>query len=306
MNIRGWKSKIRDIASIAEDEKLDVMVFTETKLKKKETRKLPGYKDEVLNRETEAGGVIVYIKEDIQAKVIIKNKDCETIWIKISDKKNGNLIIGGTYSPCEFIIPKSKIIEFVKEMERDYKEIKRNTGNKILLVGDLNAHVGNDEYGIKGNHETVGPNGEQYRKFINNNNLNLMNNTDRCKGKWTRIKGDNKSILDLTITTEELKDKIEMEIGEEGKRCIESKRAQADHRMTILELNDIFEKKEKEWKTVTTYNKEKWTEYTNYIEEYLKQKSTKRSYREIVRTIKRASNQIKTKRRVKVDIIRDY
>ena len=41
MNIRGIKSKIKDIASLAEEQKYDVMIFTETKLKKGETRKIP-------------------------------------------------------------------------------------------------------------------------------------------------------------------------------------------------------------------------------------------------------------------------
>ena len=50
MNIRGLKSKIKDVAAIAEEEDYDVMVFTETKLKNKESRKIPGYKQKSLNR----------------------------------------------------------------------------------------------------------------------------------------------------------------------------------------------------------------------------------------------------------------
>ena len=44
MNIRGIKSKIRDIVNIAEEENMDVMVFTETKLERDEKKEIEVYK----------------------------------------------------------------------------------------------------------------------------------------------------------------------------------------------------------------------------------------------------------------------
>ena len=121
MNVRGLKSKIKDIAALAEDQNLDVMIFTETKLKQEETRKLTGYKDTILNRDTEAGGVIIYTKKDMKTELIKKNKECETIWIKINGKKD-SLVIGGTYSPCEYTQPKKKIGDIVKNIE-NYRKV---------------------------------------------------------------------------------------------------------------------------------------------------------------------------------------
>ena len=102
MNIRGLKSKIKEIASIAEEEKYDIMVFTETKLKNKESRNIPGYKQKSMNRESDAGGVIIYTKKEIKAKLVKKNKDCETLWIKLTDEDDDadSIVIGGIYSPC--------------------------------------------------------------------------------------------------------------------------------------------------------------------------------------------------------------
>ena len=84
------------------------------------------------------------------------------------------------------------------------------------MVRDFNAYVGNDKEGIKENHEKIGVNGKEYRRLIKDNKLILVNNTEKCKGKWTREGGNTKSILDLTITTEPVYHNItEMIIYEE-------------------------------------------------------------------------------------------
>ena len=170
------------------------------------------------------------------------------------------------------------------------------------MVGDINAHIGNDEFGIKGNHNRIGPNGEEYRNIFKDNNLTVMNNTEICKGKWTRIQGDTKSILDLTIASEDMKGKItSMEIDEEGKMNIESKRAATDHRMTTLIVKECMDRKKEEWRTLVTYDKNRWGEYTNDTEEYIKKirRTEKITYEKMVTTIRITSNKIRKKRRVK-------
>ena len=44
---------------------------------------------------------------------------------------------------------------------------------QIIIVGDLNAHMGNDEEGIIGNKERIGINGKEYRRFIKERQLIL-------------------------------------------------------------------------------------------------------------------------------------
>ena len=306
MNIRGLKSKIKDVAAIAEEEDYDVMVFTETKLKNKESRKIPGYKQKSLNRDTDAGGVIIYTKKDIKTKVVKKNKECETLWIKLSEKEEDTdcIVIGGIYSPCESSTTKNKISNFVSELDKDIKEIKENVTEKILMVGDMNAHVGCDDQGIKGNNQHVGVNGEEYRKLFKNNKMTLMNNTNVCKGKWTRIQGDSKSILDLTVATEALKDKItSMEIDEDGKLNIESKRAATDHKMTTLIIRDWVEKRKEKWRTLVTYDKNRWGEYsqdTDYNIRKLK-RTEEITYEKMVAVVRKTSNKIRKKRKVPVN-----
>ena len=59
-----------------------------------------------------------------------------------------------------------RIEELVSELENYFIEVKSNVTEDIIIVGDFNAHIGNDEEGVKDNHEKVGVNGEEYRRFI--------------------------------------------------------------------------------------------------------------------------------------------
>ena len=130
-----------------------------------------------------------------------------------------------------------------------------------MMVGDFNAYVGNDKEGIKENLEKIGVNGKEYRRLIKDNKLILVNNTEKCKGKWTREYKNTKSILDLTITTEPVYHNItEMIIDEEDKYEIESKKSKTDHKMTIIKINMLINKDKHKIKTVRI-NNGKWEEY---------------------------------------------
>ena len=142
VNVRGLKTKIKDVVSLTKDNVIDVLVLTETKLSGNENKIIEGYKNFRLNRQTRAGGVIVYYKDDLDVKLIKKNMECETIWVKICGEED--LVLGGLYGPCEDNISKTGISDIVRELEKDYTEIVMNTTDNILLVGDFNAHIGND------------------------------------------------------------------------------------------------------------------------------------------------------------------
>ena len=293
VNVRGLKSKIKDISSLAEDLDLDVMIFTETKLSNKESRKISGYGNFHLTRNTRAGGVSIYYKNNLDVKPIKKNKECETLWIKVIGKHE-ELVIGGIYSPCEDNISKQNISNFVRELEKDFAEISLN--NKcILILGDMNAHMRNDEQGIFGNDEKIGTNGKEYRRFLKENELILCNNTEKCRGKWTRSDGDNNSILDLTIATKQAyENMVLMEIDEENKYSIESKRAKTDHNVTYIKM-DIATEKAKERKREAILCNGNWERYNNTIEDELK-KHKEVSYNELEQAIQKASKEIINKR----------
>ena len=257
--MRGIKSKIKDLISLTEENDIDILVLSETKLSDKENRRIPGYKNRRLNRLTRAGGVAIYYKKELDVKLVKKNEECETLWVKVKGREQ-ELVIGGIYSPCEESVSKASIANFVREIEKDLVEIRDNVCKNIIMVGDFNAHVGNDEQGITGNNEKIGINGQEYRRLIKERELVLCNNTSKCTGKWTRTQGEQKSILDLTVCTQSTyASVISMEIDENDKFSIESKKAKTDHKLTFIkiQLKPVREKKGKkevlicsgEWET---------------------------------------------------------
>ena len=53
-------------------------------------------------------------------------------------------------------------------------------------MGDMNSHVGNDELGIKGNHEKVSYGGSLIRDMLKEGNYKLLNSLDLVEGgPWT-------------------------------------------------------------------------------------------------------------------------
>ena len=258
--------------------------------------KLKGYKNYRLNRNRKAGGVIIYFKEDIVVDLIKKNKDCEIIWVKIKDKYN-DLVIGGIYSPCEDSVPKKEIEEITKELKKDILEIKNSISDKIILVGDYNAHMGNDEEGIQGNHQKIGINGREYRKMIKENDLVLCNNSNKCYGRWTREQSGKKSILDLTISTNPAYELIEkITIDDEHKYCLESKRAKTDHNITFVEIAMKIGKESKKKRKIYVCNND-WLSFEQALETELD--GMEENYKNLDLAIQKASRVIITPKYMK-------
>ena len=68
---------------------------------------------------------------------------------------------------------------------------------------------------IKGNHEEVTKGGKILIEMMNSKKLKLINSMDKCKGKWTRIEGGKKSIIDyMIIRIDNEEDVVEATIDE--------------------------------------------------------------------------------------------
>ena len=81
------------------------------------------------------------------------------------------------------------------------------------MIGDVNINTGNH---ISGNKKTVLKGGKQLRRIIKKYNLNIINaNEHKRKRKWTREQGEERSITDYVVTSQEYMDTIKsMEIDE--------------------------------------------------------------------------------------------
>ena len=76
-------------------------------------------------------------------------------------------------------------IEYNKEtlntIEQQVQALQ-NKGWGIIICGDMNGHVG---LRIPGNNKDINSTGRAITQFIDQNNLQLINGTDICKGTWT-------------------------------------------------------------------------------------------------------------------------
>ena len=69
---------------------------------------------------------------------------------------------------------------------------------------------------IEGNKEEVSKSGKLLINLITEQNMALLNKNKKCQGKWTRISGKEKSILDYSIILEEDEKYVEtIEIDED-------------------------------------------------------------------------------------------
>ena len=160
-----------------------------------------------------------------------------------------------------------------------------------LLIANR-SHVGADEEGISENNEKVGRNGQEYRRFFKERELVLCNNTPKCNGKWTRIQGDSKSILDLTVCTKStFENMISMEIDENDKCSIESKKAKTDHKITFVKIQMKPAREKKRKKEILLCNGE-WEKFRETLILDLNEVQRDMSYEKLEKVLKSASKRI--------------
>ena len=91
-----------------------------------------------------------------------------------------------------------------KESENEFNQISTCTKNCIdnnsyvLILGDFNAKIGNDQEGIENGDRIISKNGFLLRDMIKMQHLQLVNSAPCCVGKWTRVNACNnneKSII---------------------------------------------------------------------------------------------------------------
>ena len=169
------------------------------------------------------------------------------LWLKL-DNSVVKARIGIVYMPQEET-------KTVKDLKRIYEKIEEEIetatkqNEQIILMGDLNCKVGKT---IPGNVESITKGGRILLKMLNKHNLCLMNSEESCKGKWTRIEGNEKSVLDYVITRKEDKEIFKEMVIDEDKQItpynvdesgIENRCIYTDHCMIKLKINWCVQEK---------------------------------------------------------------
>ena len=131
LNVRSLVNKIEQIQTLAAD--FDILIINETWLDitiKDNEVAIQGTNILRKDRNRQGGGVCMYIKNNIRFKEIQLDSDIESLWIKITEKKN-SLIVGTIYRP-----PDARNCYYDKILD-EIQSIERNT-NDLIILGDLN------------------------------------------------------------------------------------------------------------------------------------------------------------------------
>ena len=240
--------------------------------KNNESTTLKGYKSYTNNRkEKSGGGIEIMIRKNMENRTVIVsegNQDVEELTIRTETKKRTINIIS-MYGKIEGRESNEKIKEQFSHIKELIKTIE-NSGEDYILIGDLNAKIGNKEDGIKGNKEGKNNAGKALLKLEEEVKGVIVNKTRKCNGLWTRVntqKENEKSVLDYVLTNESIFEDIkEMKIDEEKLYRLTKYKGreikETDHNTMIIEINDevIKQKKEKQYRW-NTKSKKGWLKY---------------------------------------------
>ena len=211
-NIRGIKSKVDSLAEMVEDQKHAIACLVE-----KEEVAIPGYETICrYDKSANSGGILVAVKNNIKTVTMQTHKQeqvGEGLSILIDNKKT-KLKLGVIYVPQENTTPN-------KELKKTYQEIKdrieqaRQQCQNMINLGDFNAKTG---VRIKGNKETVTKGGRQIVKLVDKQDKVILDEeSEICKGLWTREQGEENSVIDYVITNKETLQKRRKLIFDENK-----------------------------------------------------------------------------------------
>lgn len=139
LNINGLLTHIDQLRMLLTDYKFDVLAINETKLDSTINDglvRVNGYSIERKDRNINGGGVLLYIRENIN---YVKRKDLvpnnlEMIAIEITKPKVKSFIISTWYRP-----PDSKL-DLLVDFENFLKTVD-SEGKETLMVGDVNCNL---------------------------------------------------------------------------------------------------------------------------------------------------------------------
>ena len=260
-NIRGMKGKKNSVIEILHDKDPHIFLLTETLLKSNTGMQIDGYKFFGRKREGKSGGGVgILVKNDIADKVIphISERPIEMMWLSVRRNQIEPLFIAVYYGKQESRTNKEEIEQEMSLLQEEISEMS-NEGDVIIAM-DANAKIGllNEE---------ISRNGRLILQVFQEEDLNIVNGSEKCEGRITRQNTKNAqeiSAIDFVVTCQEgMKMITRMSIDEDGIYKIKGKN-ETDHNTISLDINMKNVDKTKVIKK-TDWNlrasSEKWTQF---------------------------------------------
>ena len=313
-NVDGYTTKKESINDIAKDEAPDVMTLNDTNLKGKLKVKVPDYFSYVKNREQNKGGVATVIANHLKSNVmkVAEGREGDEYIITRFDHTIPAMNIVNMYGQNESRTDNDEIEKTWIRLMQDVKEIEERN-ETVLIVGDLNKAIGNDEFGVKGNKSKISPGGKLIRNLIKNHLYIVINNLDLVKdGPWTWVdrKDSNvKSCLDIGIMSAALLPyltEVEVDINKKftPRRVINNKKKKTiytDHYSLKIQFRGIprvqeFKKPESSWNRGKPGGWEVYKRMTNESSEKIREViSNEKNIDEAMKKIEALDTKIKFK-----------
>ena len=179
-----------------------IFACVETKLNKEDKVEIPGFEISRVDRVEDGGGVMLVYRKCLK-KIMVETKEirlhnAEMLWKKLNNGKV-KIVIGVIYMPQESRTKIDKLKEIYQVIEEQIADT-RSRGESILILGDLNCKVGKE---IAGNTHEVTCGGKMLLKLTKKYKMKIVNADPCCEGLWTRIEGQERSVLDYAIMFEE-------------------------------------------------------------------------------------------------------
>ena len=232
-NARGIKSKTDSLNQIVNEKDPSIVCLTETHLAKKETIEIEGYTNFYHNKTSDSGGIVIGVKNEIAKfckEVNRISQPGEQLWIRLSNTKT-KLRIGVVYAPQESRNKKEVFKKMYEDIISEINEAKTNC-EKLFIIGDLNCKID----------KKITKSGNILLKTIKEYDLCTINSLSVTVGKWTRIEGKSKSVIDYGLILDADKSFVNSVNIDEEKLCTpyrihENNCTYSDHNAITCDLN---------------------------------------------------------------------
>ena len=187
-----------------------LITLNETALKLKQKPRVKNYTSFKRNRTDKLmGGVATLVKFEDKDNFVKLSEGCLDDEYLITRHTNfmQPLNIINIYGEQECRVTKAEAEEKWMRLLNEINSIQKRKEH-LLIIGDMNKHIGNDELGVAGNHPKISSGGELIRGFLSSENFVCLNNSKLVTGgPFTRYdpsnpsKREKMSCLDLVLVS---------------------------------------------------------------------------------------------------------